>query len=132
MALTTFLGLHRIPDDSDYRPSVTSEVKRRLCANVFYIDKIIATFTGRPPLLSGRYISTPLPLDVAEEVLMGDRQALLEAARRIKDTGGCPYGGNEIRSITMLRARTKFAYIRDEILDLALSYKPAGLLSRLR
>lgn len=37
---------------------------------LFSHDKIVATFTGRLPSLSARFVSTSLPLDLADKELL--------------------------------------------------------------
>lgn len=120
VALTTYLGLHCMPNPEPYEPTVASEVRRRLFGVVFNIDKVIATFTGRPPLLNARHTSTTLPLDIDDEVLLGDRDEMLAAAREIERLGDRPRNDGKLRSTTILRSRVTMAFIRNDILDLAL------------
>ena len=120
VALTTYLGLHCMPSPTPYEPTVASEVRRRLFGLVYNIDKVLATFTGRPPLLNARHTSTTLPLDIDDEVLLGDRDEMLTAARELEGLGGRPRNDGKLRSTTMLRSRVMMAFIRNDILDVAL------------
>lgn len=83
-AMVTSLGLHRDVDPVPYRVSFRAEVRRETYSRIVsclsleahkahlftppkvIIDKVISTFTGRPPMLSYRYSSTPLPLDISD------------------------------------------------------------------
>lgn len=77
---------------------------------------------GRPPVLDGRYSSTPLPLDLDDNVLL-EGGALLSSAITSLDANGWNTDG-QIYSTTILRARTMFSFIRGEILVLALGHVP--------
>ncbi|GKZ25096.1 hypothetical protein AbraIFM66951_001590 [Aspergillus brasiliensis] len=114
VAVTTSLGLHReLAAEADIL-SLQHELKRRVYAAVFTIDKVISTFTGRPPLLSQAYSSTRLPLDMSDDALLsGD---LTSAAAQLDSHGWNK--DNQIYSTTILRSRTSFARIRHEILEL--------------
>jgi hypothetical protein len=114
VAVTTSIGLHRELTAASKQPTLQHEMKRRVFAAVFNIDKVISTFTGRPPMLSQACSSTSLPLDLSDEALLsGD---LLAAAAELDSHGWNKYG--RIYSTTILRSRTMFARIRHEILEL--------------
>ena len=69
-------------------------------------------------MLSRRYSSTPLPLDLSDEALLSG-QPIPPNAAALLDADGWNTTG-QIYSTTILRARTMFAFIRDEILEIAL------------
>lgn len=118
VALTTFMGLHAAPATVEDEWSVSVQVKRRIFAAIFNIDKVVATFAGRPPLISRRFSSTPLPLDVSDELLLSpDSSGHIQ--RQHLDENGWNIDG-KIYSTTMLRARTMLSFIRDAILEVAL------------
>ncbi|TQV96476.1 hypothetical protein V2A60_003126 [Cordyceps javanica] len=117
IALTTYLGLHTSTAAFGDR-SICVQIRRRLFAGVFNIDKLIAIFTGRPPLLSRRFISQSEPLDICDEELL-----------QVPPRQGMPYTeidsegwslGNKILPVSPLRARLMMAYTRDSILEIAL------------
>jgi hypothetical protein len=89
-------------------------MKRRVYAAVFNIDKVLATFTGRPPLLNRLHSSTKIPLDLGDETILAAR--IQESPAKL-DANGWNHDG-QIHSTTILRARTMFAKIRDEILEI--------------
>lgn len=111
--MTTSLGLHRELATEAETVSLPFELKRRLYAAVFNIDKVISTFTGRPPLLSLAYSSTRLPLDLSDDALLSSD---LPSAAVQLDTRGWNQD-NQIYSTTILRSRTSFARIRHEVLE---------------
>lgn len=116
--MTTALGMHRDADQTPKKVTISSEMRRRTYAAVFNIDKVIATFTGRPPMLSHRYSSTPLPLDLSDEQLLSNPETLAKILEGL-DANGWNSDG-QIYSTTILRARTSFSIIRGEVLDIAL------------
>lgn len=121
IAAMTFLGTHVENDDYtvDRPPSLSSEFQRRLFCFVFNTDKVLASFTGRPPLLSRRYVSTRLPLDLADEWLLSDKETLKRKVGELDDKGWSQ--DDAIYPVSSLRARFSFAIIRDEVFEIALA-----------
>lgn len=118
--MMTFLGLHALGSESrSYRPSICSENKRRIVCSIFISDKLGATFTGRPPLISRRYMSTPLPLDIPDADLAGDESTLFKAVQSLDSQGWNTDGA--IYPSTVMRARCMIALVRDEIIEVALN-----------
>ena len=115
--LLTYLGLHA-ETDTAYIPSYASEIRRRVTVYLFSLDKICVLFTGRPPNLSRRYMSTPPPLDLPDAVLQGDEMTRRQALKSL-DTNGWNLDG-KIHETTLLRARFMMSLIRDELLEIAL------------
>lgn len=126
--MTTAVGLHRDTDSIPRTVSIASEMRRRIYAAVFNIDKVTATLMGRPPFLSRRYSSTPLPLDLSDESVLAGEPHLSDAVSSLDAEGWNTEG--QIYSTTILRARTMFAYIRDEILVLALGSEDVNVEGR--
>jgi hypothetical protein len=115
VAVTLSIGLHRIPDS---KTTMSAEIKRRLYALVFNIDKVISGFMGRPPLLSRRYSLTRLPLDISDDALLGGEATMAAAISQLDENGWNTE--NKMNSCTLLRIRTSFAVIQEEILETAL------------
>jgi len=111
------LGLHRDSETSQH-VTVKSEIRRRLYASIFTIDKTLAALLGRPPSLSRRYTSTLLPLDISDEVLISDETTRSKAVASL-DANGWNTDG-QIHFTTIARARMLHAYIRDEVLEISL------------
>jgi hypothetical protein len=130
VSMTTALGLHRDVDTASRKPTISSEIRRRIFAAVFNIDKVNATLMGRPPMMSARYTSTPLPLDLSDESLLAGEPALSQAIAALDPNGWSTNG--QIYSTTILRARTSFAYIRDEVLALALGTTQGDTTSQIK
>ncbi len=114
VAVATAIGLHCYQESSTV--TLRSEMTKRLSACCFWNDKEIAMFTGRPPALSHRYFSCPLPLDLSEDALFegGDK---LEREVEAPDEFGWS-AGEEIYDSTICRAMMTSALIQDEVMEL--------------
>lgn len=114
MGFATFIGLHASAGDARDR-SISIQAKRRICAKVITADKLVSSFTGRPPLVAQRFVSTPLPLDISDDVLLG----ITPWNDNMIDENGWNTSG-KVYPVTLLRARVLIAAIRDSILESAL------------
>lgn len=111
------MGMHRQSETSEF-PSIHEHANQSIIASLYNVDKILACFTGRPPLLSRRYMFTPLPLDVSDEALMAGGEVLKNATNSLDKDGWNTDG--QVYSTTILRVRYMFTTVRDGILELAL------------
>lgn len=118
IATATYLGIHAIQFDAGYVPTASSEAQRRLVSQVFVIDKVAAAFSGRPPLLSSRYMLTPLPLDLSDEALMADANTLAKEVQALDENGW--NRKNDCHSATIVRARRLLMTVKDRIMEMAL------------
>lgn len=119
VATATYLGLHAsTQDEATYVPTASSEASRRIISQIFVIDKVAASFCGRPPLLSRKYMLTPLPLDLPGEALLGDAESLARAVQAL-DADGWNTNG-DIHGATLLRARRLLMHVTDEVMEIAL------------
>lgn len=82
------------------------------------MDKVVVLFTGRPPQISRRYVSTPLPLDLDDDELLAGDAALAESVRLLDENGWNTKGG--LYASTSLRCRFLIALIRDELIEIAI------------
>lgn len=114
---TTGLGLHK-DRDGDAAPTISSEMRRRTWAVAFAIDKTIAAFTGRPPGLSHRFNMCPLPLDLADDVLLAPKEERDRAISKL-DVNGWNQTG-EFHAATSIRAVMAHSLILSEILEISL------------
>ncbi|KXH59473.1 fungal specific transcription factor domain-containing protein [Colletotrichum nymphaeae SA-01] len=132
VALSTFLGFHdevAAAPGVGYKPTVCSEIKRKLFSYVFYVDKVLASFAGRPPLISRRYARTPPPLDLKDDHLLSDEASLARHVAALDENGWNTKG--ELYSATIVRARVMLAHIRDEIFEIALGQGSVTLVETL-
>ncbi|KAK1656023.1 fungal-specific transcription factor domain-containing protein [Colletotrichum phormii] len=132
VALSTFLGFHdevAAAPGVGYKPTVCSEIKRKLFCYIFYVDKVLASFAGRPPLISRRYARTPPPLDLKDDHLLSDEATLARHVAALDENGWNTEGG--LYSATIVRSRVMLAHIRDEIFEIALGQGSVTLVETL-
>jgi hypothetical protein len=118
VAFATFLGLHAESNSPSYEPSLASESRRLLFAQMFVGEKHAVLFTGRPPRLSHRYAFTPLPLDLRNEDLLEGGETLREAVKSLDENGWNTDG--KMYSATFTRARYIIALLRDELIEIGI------------
>ncbi|VUC23556.1 unnamed protein product, partial [Clonostachys rosea] len=118
VSISIFLGLHVEQHKPHYKPTFCSQLKRLLLNRVFITDKVISSFQGRPPLLSGRYIITPLPLDISDRHFFPGKGDLDSAVHSLDENGWNTEG--EVGYTTITRARAELGHIREKILEIGL------------
>lgn len=96
-------------------------MKRLFFAYIFNIDKVLAAFQGRPPLLGHRYTSMPIPLDIPGTELVGDREEFQHSLRNLDENGWNT--NNKLAGATLVRGRVQVSYLLDELLEIALTNK---------
>ncbi|KAL4778768.1 hypothetical protein BJX76DRAFT_365942 [Aspergillus varians] len=124
------LGLHRDGHKAEDMPIFLREIRRRLFASLYHVDKNIATFFGRPPHVSWRYSDSKPPLDISEDALVGDDQDLEQAMQELDSEG---WNSNAMfRRASWYRVRCLNAGFREEILELSLRPVHAEAAEKLR
>ena len=118
ISMMTYMGLHAL-EDVEYTPSLCSEIKRRVVYRIFGNDTMGVAFTGRPPGLSRRFLSTPPPLDIPDDILAGDTEELARYVATLDEFGWNTQGA--LYPATIQRALLAVALVRDEITEMALS-----------
>jgi hypothetical protein len=122
VALLTFLGYHVLPDPPNYQPKFMTEIKRKIYYQIYINHWTLVSLTGRPPLMSQCYSTTPLPLDFSNSALFSDEKGALVRALDDIDAGGWDKRARRF-SVAPMRARAKLALLREEIMCFALSTK---------
>ncbi|KAL6899963.1 hypothetical protein GGI43DRAFT_405931 [Trichoderma evansii] len=124
VAMLTFSGFHvdrsSGPLTTSSTPMASLEARRRIVCQIFIVDKFLATFVGRPALLTRRFCSIKLPLDLDDSVLLSDKETFQRYLLHLDDDGWDMDG--QLHSASVLRVRAMVALIRDEILEIGLSY----------
>lgn len=115
VAVTTSIGLHRELSSDWKEVSFQHELKRRVYASIYNFDKVISTFTGRPPLLNRIYSTTQLPLDINDEDVFSDR--IGNAVAKLNSDGWDSSVDRQPYPTTILRARAMLARNREEMLE---------------
>lgn len=95
----------------------------------FAIDKILATFLGRPPLISWRYCDIQIPLDLSFEEMLLEPSLLQEKINRLEENGGWNQEGT-IRKGAWARVSLFKSILRERVLELSLSYRVEDIRSK--
>ncbi|TKX20935.1 fungal specific transcription factor domain-containing protein 53 [Elsinoe australis] len=111
------LGLHQEKCQDEHTPFIVNETRIRLFDMLYGHDKSLSTFLGRPPRLSHRYCVLQLPLDLSDEEMMLDGQALEMAISNL-DNGWNTQG--RLHRSTWKRVWAAHAQLREDILEVAL------------
>ncbi|KAJ5957958.1 hypothetical protein ACN42_g2344 [Penicillium freii] len=118
------MGLHEEIKADSQIPFFLAELRKRLRAMVYTAEISIATFLGRPPRLSHRYMNLDPPLDLKDSELFSEYPHELAVAISKLDEQGYNRDG-EIRHVTWIRSSISFTKRREDILELSLgNYTP--------
>jgi hypothetical protein len=111
-------GLHLETNGAENCPFFLRQWRRRCFIGAFYMDKMIATFVGRPPLMNGRFCTLAAPLDLSDEVLVAGGDVLSKAISELDSAGWNSEG--KLHPVTSPRLRYHLAIIREETLEVVL------------
>ncbi|TQB74292.1 hypothetical protein MPDQ_005015 [Monascus purpureus] len=100
-------------------PFFLIELRKRLMAGAYGIDKRLATFLARPPQISWRYCDMQLPLDLSYDEILAAPETR-EAAISKLDLSGWNTKG-VIHKAAWLRISLLVGSIREQVLELSLS-----------
>lgn len=101
-------------------PLFLREARRRLYASVYWQDKTLATFFGRPPMLAWRYSDRRQLLDISDEAITADDPAISnEAISKIGPNGWNIEG--KIYPASYLRLRCQHAVFKERLLEQSLA-----------
>lgn len=81
------LGAHRDIKKSTDIPPFLSQMRKRLFAASYRIDKSIATFLGRPPRLSLRHSDCGLPLCIEDQMYGASNDVFSQAMEHVDEQG---------------------------------------------
>ena len=122
------LGLHQEPKAD--LPFFLAEIHRKIFWFAYTSDKNFATFFGRPPLINGKFCSCKMPLDLDDEKLVLEDEALARALAELDNEGWNPTSAvSRGSSLRVSVISTKF---REEILELSLGVSTENLEDRVR
>ena len=117
-------GIHcenAIVSPSD-EPIFLRESRRRIYAAVYRSDKSLADFFGRPPMIHRRYSDRGLPLDVDDNIIASDDQALVNDAIAKLDPDGWATD-SQIRPASWIRLRVRLGHVKERFLEASLAGK---------
>lgn len=86
-------------------------------SNLVRGDRLLAV-TGRPPLITRRFVTTPLPLDLADDYLSGDQETLLARVSDSLDENGWNIEGH-VHHATWMRASMMLVDIKEAVIEIA-------------
>ncbi|KAL4866419.1 hypothetical protein BDV12DRAFT_132868 [Aspergillus spectabilis] len=116
------LGLHRDCHKAEQIPVFLREIRRRVYAALYHLDKNMATFFGRPPRVSWRYSDIKPPLDISEDAMLGDEEELERALSDLDSEGWNVHA--VFQRASWYRLRHFMCTIREEVLEI--SVRPLG------
>lgn len=122
------LGLHQ-KENNDSLPLFLVEHRKRLLVGSYMADKELATFLGRPPRISWRYINVEPPLDITYGELFAEPE-IRDAAIRQLDRDGWNTREEPTHS-TFIRAMYRMGPVRELVLELSLNSSIDNLESKI-
>ncbi|KAF9253849.1 transcriptional regulator family: Fungal Specific TF [Penicillium roqueforti] len=121
------LGLHQ--DSSKNAPFFLSEMRKRTMVAAYFMDKGLATFLGRPPLISWRYCDIQMPLDLSVEEVFADSAVRNAAIARLDEETGWNLESSLMKG-TWPRISLITSVFREKVLELSLSRQLDNLSQR--
>ncbi|KAJ5493522.1 hypothetical protein N7463_009609 [Penicillium fimorum] len=121
------LGLHQ--DSSTKAPFFLSEMRKRTMVAAYSTDKMLATFLGRPPLISWRYCDIQMPLDLSVEEIFADSVVRNAAIARLDEKTGWNLESSLMKG-TWPRIALITSVLREKVLELSLSCQLENLRER--
>lgn len=115
-------GLHQ---ESTEVPFFLREMRKRTMIGAYCGDKFLATFLGRPPLISWRYCDITLPLDLSCEEIFAEPAIRDAAIARLTPDGWNEEGS--LRKGAWPRVSLLASIMREKILEVSLSRKSENL-----
>jgi len=114
LAAMTAFGMHEYREEEERSlPRAFIQDMRRIVGLMVTLDTILATFCGRPPGLSMRYVSCPMPWDISNEEVLDDSFPIENDPHSWNPSG-------EMSQTSRMRASLVGTRLRQEILELCL------------
>jgi chromatin structure-remodeling complex subunit RSC3/30 len=128
LSTTVFaLGLHQ--DSSAKAPFFLVELRRRTMVAAFAVDKMLATFLGRPPLISWRYCNILMPLDLSMEEIVAEPVIRNAAIAALDENSGWNREGS-LQKGAWARIALITSILREKVLEMSLSWQTENLSQR--
>ncbi|KAI1931403.1 hypothetical protein LOZ65_001211 [Ophidiomyces ophidiicola] len=124
------LGYHREQPPGQGIPLFLSQTRKRIFTAAYRSDKNLATFLGRPPRIQSLYCDAGPPLDLDDNSLILQGDALTAALQNLDEDGWNRDAtrDNRIRSATVIRVRFIISLQREKVLELSLGRKPSNFI----
>ena len=107
-------------DGSNAEPFFMREFRRRLYAAIYYGDKTLAVFYGRPPMMGWRYSDRKMLLDISDRAMASDDTEVLNAELSKLDSEGWNTEGH-LHPTTFGRMRCQLAVFKERLLEQSLA-----------
>jgi hypothetical protein len=115
-------GLHGEIEVSADVPFWMSELRKRVFAGTYVIDKSLSNFLGRPPRLPRKYCVMQLPLDLEPEHLRLPEAELEDIVNKLDQHG---WNTNaSLRGMVWIRCHFIISMICEDVLELSLAALP--------
>ncbi len=109
------LSLHREATYTNAKvPLFVTELRRRVFASAYALDKANATVFSRPPCIPMYFVDCKPPLDMDDDILFGDDRIALQEARDNLTPDGWDAKGDHFSS-TWARMRYAIAHFRHKV-----------------
>jgi hypothetical protein len=112
------LGAHRESKKPADLPLFLAQMRKRLFASSYQIDKSIATLLGRPPRLSSRHSDCGLPLCISDDLFNASNEVLKQAMENVDEQGWSTQP--TFQPTAWIRLRCSNSIFREEILDMSM------------
>lgn len=116
-------GIHC--EENSVEPFFLREARRRIYSSVYRSDKTLATFYGRPPMMSNRYSDRKQPLDIDDDILATPNADLLKATLSRLNSEGWDTEGN-IWAVSWIKLRGHISEFKEGFLEQSLAGKRDG------
>lgn len=120
------MGFHREQPPGPKIPFFLSQTRKRIFTAAYRSDKNLSTFLGRPPRIHHLYCDITPPLDLDDDSLMLQGDALAAAVQKLDADGWSMEMSQDrrFRPVSVIRVRYIIAIQRERILELSLGRKP--------
>jgi hypothetical protein len=112
-------------DDSNPEPFFMREFRRRLYAAVYYGEKTLAVFYGRPPMMGWRYSDRKMLLDISDNAVVTEDADVLNAELSKLDSEGWNTEGH-LHPASFGRMKCQLAVFKERLLEQSLAGEKDG------
>lgn len=120
MSTIVFAGGYHQEDKSMDIPFWLREVRRRTLGSAYALDKSLCMFLGRPPRIARRYCKIEIPLDLQDNELTLEREALQQVLANLAPDGWSKRSRESVGSENWTRPFIINALLREELLEMCL------------
>ena len=108
--------MHRVVEQPHSVPAFLTQARKKIFHSAYNIDKLTATFFGRPPRIPKHYCNTTLPLDVDDRTFFDG----LSPAGTMLDTNAWNKD-SRLYPATWIRVRSLISQVKERVLETVLN-----------